>query len=215
MRRLCAVLTAAVLVSGCSDSSVGPDEYEEPETLRDTPENVITLFQMAYVDMDCEAYLDCLADDFTFHLAEVDLDGDTSLPEYWGRQTEETIHRRMFGDDQVQNPALEVERITLTLITGLYEHNEGADQHDPMDDRWTYRLNSDLRIWFPNNLQLRADADIEFVFRIDPDETGPEGETLYEIIRWEDLSGEWGRSEESSWGSIKAMYRGENIKQEG
>ncbi|MBD3367091.1 MAG: hypothetical protein GF405_02810 [Candidatus Eisenbacteria bacterium] len=207
--------------AGCQNPFAPPgggddDDVEVQYKTRTSPENVIYNLNTAYEYMNIEEYLDCLAEEFEFHLAEVDLDDDATLPEYWGKATEQSVHRKMFGIDPVPDPNDEVEQITLTLTTITYEYNQGADPDDPMDDRWTYLMDTDLMVWFPNNLQRRADADVEFVFRIDPLETGPDGETLYEIIRWEDLAtAPGGRHstqpvtpdvEETTFGRVKANY---------
>ncbi|MBD3367476.1 MAG: hypothetical protein GF405_04795 [Candidatus Eisenbacteria bacterium] len=207
MRRLFVLLAIAGLLFGCKSTTTGPDEAEDTYTLRDSPANALVKLNEAYEAMDTDAYLDCLAEDFAFHLAQVDIDNDASLPEYWGRTTEQTIHQRMFGDEEVSDPSLEVEQITLTLTTITWGHDVGADPGDPMDDRWTYRVDTDLMVYFPNSLNRRADAVVEFVLRIDQDDTGPDGETLYEIVRWEDLAASSGRTEETTWGTLKAMYR--------
>jgi hypothetical protein len=207
VRRIIGTLALAALIAGCSSSSTGPDDVEDIYRTRTSPANVIYNLNLAYEEMDCEAFLDCLADSFRFYVSEYDSWGDPDLPDSWGMATERTIHRRMFGDEPVGDPSLEIQQITLTLITITQEHSGGANPVDSSDDRWTHLLDTDLMVWFPNNLQRRADEDVEMVFRIDPDETGRNGETLYELIGWYDLAGEEERGESTSWGGIKAMYR--------
>jgi len=192
----------------------GGGDVEVQYKQRTSPENVIYNLNTAYEYMNIEEYLACLAEEFEFHLAQTDLDNDATLPEYWGKATEQAIHRKMFGIDPVGDPNDEVEDIDLTLTTITFAYDAGADPQDPLDDRWTYLMDTDLMVWFPNNLQRRADADVEFMFRIDPLEQGPEGETLYEIVRWEDLAtGPAARVlpvtpdiEETSFGRLKASY---------
>ena len=208
------VLTAAGCDLFAPPMTDGPPVEPVQYKPRTTRANVIYNLSSAYEERNLDEYMDCLAEEFTFHLAQVDLDEDATLPEYWGKAMERSIHEKMFGIVPVQNPENEVEKITLTLTTGPYDHDEGADPVDPMDDRWTYRLSTDLMVWFPNNLQRRADADVEFVFRIDPLETNPEdGDTLFEIVKWEDLATDGGSFrplqpdvEETSFGLLKATY---------
>jgi len=165
----------------------GGGDVDVQYKLRTSRQNVIDNLETAYVYMNIDEYLDCLAEEFEFHLAEVDLENDSSLPPYWGKTTERQIHRKMFGLEAVP-PENQVDDITLTLTPGPSDYDAGEDPTDPMDDRWTYLVETDLKVWFPNDLQRLATAPVEFVFRIDPLETGPDGEVLYEIIRWEDLA---------------------------
>ena len=59
---------------------------------------MITKVAMAYGNMDAEAYLDCLAEEFIFFLNPEDLDEYPALPEYWDKAGETAIHERMFGE---------------------------------------------------------------------------------------------------------------------
>jgi ketosteroid isomerase-like protein len=57
---------------------------------------VLYNLRKAYGNMDADAYLDGLAEDFIFYLNPDDLTGNPTLPEYWGRAAETTIHENMF-----------------------------------------------------------------------------------------------------------------------
>jgi len=206
MRRLVLLLAAATLLFGCNSSTTGPDEAEDPYTLRDSPENTIARLGETYEAMDCDAYLDCLADSFQFHLSQIDVDNDSTLPEYWGRETERTIHRRMFGDETVL-PDYEVLHIAMSLVPGSVNYDEGADPQNPQDDTWTSMVDVDLWVTYPNDLVRRANPTCRFILAVDPDETGPDGEALYEIVELDDALWEWEVREGTTWGTIKAMYR--------
>jgi ketosteroid isomerase-like protein len=57
---------------------------------------VLYNLRKAYGNMDADAYVDGLAEDFIFYLNPDDLTGNPTLPEYWGRAAETTIHENMF-----------------------------------------------------------------------------------------------------------------------
>jgi hypothetical protein len=76
----------------------------------------------------------------------------------------------------------------------------------------------DLRVTVtdvPENTTYHATAPSEFLFEIDPNEVGPQGQPLWEIIHWWDMSAMAsmksaapGDGEESvTFGRLKAMYR--------
>ncbi|MFH1501450.1 MAG: hypothetical protein ABIG03_00240 [Candidatus Eisenbacteria bacterium] len=196
-----AALLALVLTAGCTGrNSFGPGDAAEEYELRTSPANVLAKMTAAYMRMDDDAYLDCLAESFVFHLNPDDVeDPEGQLPEYWGKADERTIHEAMFGE------STNVTRVTLTLTNVSMTFSQGENPGDPMDDTWTFREQTDLRVTVLNDLTYLANSDQEFVFRMDPDETGPDGETLWEIIDWYDLRDE--RVEDSTWGSVKSMYR--------
>ena len=214
---LLAVAALVVVTAGCWNPfapSGGGDDDTPPVTVsykeRTSPANVVYNLNTAYADMNAREYLDCLAENFEFHLNPEDVNDPTNdppLPEYWGKDEETRIHEAMFGEGS------NVERITLTLTNLGEDYNPGADPVDPMDDRWTRVEGTDLRVTIPGDLTFLANADQEFIFQIDPNETGPSGERLYEIVRWEDKqrSGRMPVDEEAgelvSFGLIKALYR--------
>lgn len=173
--------------------------YEPPEEhvypARTSPENVIEKLRLAYVNMDLDAYVDCLADSFRFYLFPWDV--EPGEDPHWDQETERSIHENMFDC---------VEWITLTLTNATEDHDPGADPIDPMDDLWTREEETDLRVT-EGIITYLGQHPQDFVLRVDPDETGPRGETLYEIIEWSDLGEEQQLREGSTWSSIKALYR--------
>lgn len=194
-------LAAVVLLTltGCASKSTGPEDTDDSPhyKLRTGPANIIYNLNTAYEWMDAEEYLDCFAEDFEFTLNPDDLGNpDNPLPESWGKQEERDIHEAMFSD------ATNVGHVDLTLTNVSVDFDAGADPYDTSDDRYTYREGTDLRVTI-GELIFLANADQQFVFRVDADETGPNGQTLWEIIEWHDL--QCGRHE-SSWGAIKSMY---------
>ena len=199
------LLTTAFGLSGCSSSCTCPDEVDDPYKLRTSPENVLYNLKTAYIYMNLDEYLYCLAEEFEFHLNPDDIAIDPELPVSWGKQDEEDIHEIMFDPDSGIGPT--VEGITLTLTDGQRYYDQGPDPLDPMDDRWHYWEGVDLRVSVAGDLTLHATAEQEFIFRIDPLEVGREGETLYEVIEWWDIRDPDRPTEDSSRGSIKSLYR--------
>ncbi|MCD4690967.1 hypothetical protein K8S17_05840, partial [bacterium] len=175
---------------------------------RTSCENVVEKLRQTYEAMDAAAFTDCLADTFVFWLNEDDVISDPSLPWYWELQTESEIAWNMFGVDT----NILTTYITLTQFGDPVEiPSQGGDESN-----WEYVYVADLWIYLPNDWAYRAGGAARFTLSVDPDATGPSGETLWEIVKWEDIhlegalkrgtaSGE--RVEESTWGGIKALYR--------
>jgi len=197
-----AIVTLLAL-AGCSNTSSGPEAADQEDTptytARTSPAGVLARFREAYVAMDAEAYVDCLSDDFEFFLRPEDVGNpDNPLPEFWDRSEEQAIHERMFSDPT------NVDEVRLTMTTVSIEFDPGDDLDSVDDDVYTYRENTDLRVYIGNWIFLGGHSQ-EFSIRVDPDETGRSGETLWEIEAWSELD-EWEKVE-SSWGMIKSMYR--------
>jgi hypothetical protein len=201
LRRLLAsglILVLALSAAGCWNPFAPPEGDDPPPVkvsykLRTSPENVLYNLKTAYIYRNIDEYVDCLAEEFEFHLSPE----DTEIGEWWGKQTESDIHAAMFDRDS------NVERIELVLTDKERYHDEGELPLDPMDDRWHCWEGTDLRVTVIE----------EFIFRIDPLEVGPEGETLYEVIEWWDLEDSGGTLrvtpgvERVTFGGLKALYR--------
>ena len=208
-----------VALGGCWNPFAPPDGdgngNGDPETYRYrlTPEDVLHNLRTAYVYMNAEEYLLCLAEEFMFLTAEADQnDPSNPLPADWDKQAERDIHLNMFGDGS------NVDRITLNLTDRNIEFVPGPFPDQTDDDTWRYTEEVDLRVFIPlpdDDLIYLATADNMFTFRVDPDpgQVGPNGEPLWEIIEWEDLdlraAGALRRDpdiEISSVGRIKSRY---------
>jgi len=201
---LLTMLVAVLLVAGCSNSA-GPDENEGDTGYpsRTSLAKVVQKLGQAYAAMDTTAYADCLATDFEFWLNPADLnDPQNPLPSYWGFAEETQIARNMFSQGA---GALEVQDIALTL-TPLGDAVEvpGPNPGDP--SMWVRNYDIDLYVYLPNDLTLWANGAARFAASVDPDETGPAGETLWKVSKWEDID-DPARSENSTWGGIKALFR--------
>ncbi len=173
---------------------------------RTSPAEVIDQLEAAYVALDTLNYLDCLSQDFTFYPSEADLqDPANEMPDEWYKLDERTMHENMFtGPDAVES-------IMLTLTNITMEHHEG-DPHDPLDDTYVFIEGVDLLVNLYGYCSYLATAPSEFRLRVDQDEEGPYGETMWEIDSWFDLAGEEqgnvaGRIEDATWGGIKALFR--------
>jgi len=203
-----AAIAMSVVFAGCSTTS-GPDEidnpdHQEPVTFepRTSPENVLLNLITAYEDMNALKYLDCLAEDFTFYTSEYAQEEDPELPASWDKATEMIIHEGMMGQD---SPLTSVD--LAMQPAGDPVEIPGPLPEDPVD--WQYTCTVDLRVREPFDMVYMATAPSVFLFRVDPDEVGPEGEDLWEIVQWYDLNDE-ARGDTpvfpTSWGAIKAMY---------
>ncbi|MCK4916564.1 MAG: hypothetical protein KAS89_10335, partial [Candidatus Eisenbacteria sp.] len=152
-------------------------------------------------------YLDCLSGDFTFYPCEDDVHNpELDIPPEWYKPDERTMHENMFGEDGY------VESISLELTNTEVVHDTGADPEDPLDDIYVHTEDVDLWVNTYGGMSYVVTAPSEFFLCVDPCETGPYGETMWEICTWYDLS-DPGRGnvddgrEYTSWGGIKALYR--------
>jgi len=173
---------------------------------RTSPAEVIDQLEAAYVAMDTMNYLDCLSEDFIFFPNEDDVnDPNQGIPSEWYKPDERTMHGNMFGGDS------DVESIHLTLTISTIVYDQGIPD-DPLDDTCVCEVDVDLRMNLLGGSGFLATSRSEFRLCVDQDEEGPYGETMWEVYEWYDLDDHWrgGASEDreqSSWGSIKAMYR--------
>jgi hypothetical protein len=203
-RRAAALSLAALVltVTGCS-SSLGPDDGPSGDVYpaRTHPDSTIAKLARAYRRMDAEAYLDCLAADFIFFLNGDDIAANPNLPDYWGKAQEREIHEKMFSDSS------DVQSVWLTL-TQFGQPCPVANPVPGEPDLWEYCENTDLWVHLPNDLTYWANAGAAFLLRVNPDSTGPAGESTWEIAEWQDVNKFTGkRGEESaSWGRIKACF---------
>jgi hypothetical protein len=169
---------------------------------RTTPTEVIEQLRTAYNEMEADDYIDCLSTDFVFFAADEDVNNPSNpIDPQWYLADEIQIHNHMFASDSG------VESISLTLTTSDTEFDEGLPE-DPTDDTWTYVEDVDLWLYQVGGLALLATTPSEFHLRVDPDEEGPYGETMWEVYEWYDLGSPGpGRVEDATWGGIKALYR--------
>ena len=196
-------LLVAVLTAGCvfSASSGGDDAEDGADyPARTHPDSTLAKLVRAYRDMDAEAYLDCLSDSLVFHLNEDLLGVDPELPETWGRAAETALHEYMFSDTS------DVESIELTL-TQFGDPEEIPAQRHPDSSMYRYRKNVNLWVHMSGWLTYWANCGGEFVLQIDPDETGPWGEPLWEVVEWHDVDQHTGATrEECTWSDVKALF---------
>ncbi|MCK5596347.1 MAG: hypothetical protein KAJ04_02770, partial [Candidatus Eisenbacteria sp.] len=180
------------------------ESLSEPSR-RTSPADVIQQLRDSYIAMGVVDYLDCLSEDFVFYPCEDDVQNpDLEIPPEWYKPDEQMMHENMFAEDS------DVESISLTLTNVSIEYVEGLPG-DPSDDVYIYVEDVDLRVNLYGGLTYLATAPSEFHLRVDADEEGPYGETMWDIYEWYDnplRGGEAvaGRTQSASWGGIKAMY---------
>jgi hypothetical protein len=189
---------------GCSNPTGSDDDDDDLYPLRSSPDSLLAKFVKAYENMDVEAYLDCLADSMLFYLCEEDVASNPELePGYWTKAVEDSIHHGMFGGG-----AWGADSIALELTTTDIETLRIAGDRARLVG-WRYEEDVDLRVWIGDTWRYWARNPSSFVISVDPDETGPHGEPLYEIGEWRDLEPWWraGTAREwTSWGLIKTLY---------
>ncbi len=186
------------LLAGCSNTAC-PEEEVDSYPPRTSPANVIAKLVETYEAMDAGGFVDCLSDTFEFWLNPDDLnDPGNPLPQFWNLADESTIAENMLG------PGTDVERVQLTLT--LLGNPVEVPTPGGGESSWQCVYSVDLWVYLPNDLILWANAAARFLVSADPDATSPSGGTLWEIVKWEDIY-DPARSENSTWGGIKALYR--------
>ncbi len=174
---------------------------------RTSPAEVIDQLEAAYVAMDTMNYLDSLSGDFQFFPCEEDVQNpELDIPPVWYKPDERTMHGNMFDEGSY------VESISLVLTTTEVVHDTGADPEDPLDDTYVHTEDVYSLMNLLNGDAFIVTAPSGFHLRVDPDEEGPYGETMWEIYEWYDLAGEGrgdvsGHREWTTWGGVKAMFR--------
>ena len=182
-------------------------EFLSEPSRRTSPAEVIDQLEAAYVAMDTVDYLDCLSGDFIFFPCEDDVQNpELDIPSEWYKPDERTMHGNMFDESS------DVMSISLTLTTTEVVHDTGIDPQDPLDDIYVHTEDVVLWVDLYGGLTFLATAPSRFHLRVDQDEEGPYGETMWEVYEWYDLA-DPGRGnvddgrEYTSWGGIKALYR--------
>jgi hypothetical protein len=166
---------------------------------RTSPTEVIEQLKTAYVAMDANSYLDCLSEDFIFYPTEEDvIDPNSNIPPEWYKTDELTIHTNMF------DAGSDVSSISLDLTEVDIVHNAG-DPTDPLDDTYEYRESVYLLVYLIHGVAYLADDPSIYQLRVDQEEEGPYGETMWEVYAWYD--GPAGDREQTTWGGIKWLYR--------
>jgi ketosteroid isomerase-like protein len=192
-------------IGGCIFTTDHDTPVDDPGPLRSSPDSLIAQLQWAYNNMDLDAYLDCFADSLVFYLSEEEVAEHPELqPGYWGKAVEDSIHAHMFGDGAMSASGIDLTLTTTAIDTVSVPDGRGRGVG------WQYREAVDLRLHVGGNWMYWATAPSIFIIRQDPDDVGPRGETLYEVWEWREVDHAMrggGRTEQSSWGAIKAMYR--------
>jgi hypothetical protein len=185
-----ALASLALLVSGCSDTCTCPedvDAFAYPD--QSTPDNVLEKLEMAYENMDADAYVECLAEEFIFFLNPDDVGANPSLPPYWDKAEERMIVWHMFAD----TTAIGSIDLTLTIVS----RDSVAGQ-----DLWEYEVDVDLTVeagatYISSGMSL-------FVMRRSPDHF----ETTWQIVEHHDLGEDEIQRESTTWTTIKLVFGG-------
>jgi len=197
-------LAALAVVAGCGHDPVTPirSSHFLPRT---SPSNLLYNLQQVYKYRDSAELESLLADpDFVFALSPGDQQ-KPELPDDWGRDTEILLHRHMLGAQDVQQLRVNFHVGDVTwdssramptvLITRIDLYLYGATPAHPTQAK-EYRVNlSDSRFWFRRN----------------PWTTGAAHDSVWAIVRWEEISycpvKSAGASGCTSWAEVKAVFR--------
>ncbi len=183
---LAALAAAGVaLMSGCpfSTDPKDPPPPEDPYLPRTSAANLLLNLKTAYLLREVAPYESLLARDFEFYFSEE----DQSIAEKLTRDEEISIHRNMFGSDEVQN-------ITLSFTTGdLTEDVNKPDPRYPDRNLWTITLtNVDLTLRVVNEGQTTTyelqDGIEQYWFREEAWTDRKTGDKIWTIVQWKELT---------------------------
>jgi len=200
-------------LGGCWNPFAPPKGDPDPDPIeweiRDSPQHVLDNLVTAYKNKKAEEYLDCLSEDFIFFLNPRDVEEHPELePGYWDKPEERDVHEAMFSGAGLHGG---VDRIELTLTQ---IGDPIPIEVSPSVFHYEYQEGVDLRVHMrEDDLIYQATAPSKYEFRIDQDQVGPNGETLWEICAWHDLDDGTMRSlsipediEPVSLGILKRMF---------
>jgi len=199
-----AAILTAFLLAGCS-TSTGPVDMPVPDVhyfARTSPDSVVANLRLAYENQHLSRYLECLAEDFTFYPSPRTVEEYEWVPESWDKLDEYRIHQNMFGGSS----------FVRGIILELLQEGEAVEIPGPLPGdpvQYEYRFDVDLRVDCQDSIMYVATAPSLFLLRIDPDEVGDLGESLWEIIDWYDMDDDASCVRPvlpTSWGELKAMY---------
>ncbi|MBN1826658.1 MAG: hypothetical protein JW958_10350 [Candidatus Eisenbacteria bacterium] len=206
------ILPVLFLAAACDDDdNPAGGGNGDAYTTADTPEKLITRFAEVYDAEDSTAYEALLDSLYIFELNPNNIDPEDPV-EYWGREDEIQIARRMFSgwtnaDGQHANSI----SLALGNITPQIDNTSYGPDLPPEGETW-YRVTCfvDLRVEVTNpqspdgvTLFLVA-CDQEFVVRPDPDDPD-----LWVVFRQYDKESynKIAATEEASWGAVKGLFR--------
>ncbi|MBM3316311.1 MAG: hypothetical protein FJY75_00520 [Candidatus Eisenbacteria bacterium] len=168
-------------LAGCPFMPTKNDKPPDPVPVfqpRTSPENLLANLKTAYKERAVAEYESLLARDFTFVLSPEDA-GQPGMPDAWGRNTEITVHQKMFDGDLVQSLSL--------------DFMAGQRVFDPVDHYWTITIsNVDLylRGMTPDRPTLTTyrvqDGTSRFWFRQNSWNATGTNEPVWTIVKWED-----------------------------
>lgn len=179
------VLLAPLLLWGCPFDTTRDEEPDPPPPLEEfkeriSPENLLHNLRVAYQQKEFEEYILVFSQDFTFVFDPRDANNDSlDIPESWGLEQEQDAHRRLFD-------APDIEEIKLDWTPGAQLQPDRANADVKIIIRNIF-LEVDQRLPDSNILHLQVRGDAWFHFR-KSDVTTAEGDTIWEIVWWEDKS---------------------------
>jgi hypothetical protein len=171
-----------------------------------SPANVIANLQTAYAERTIDEYRKLFAEDFIFVFNPVDpVDPDHPNPPQWGLAEELSVTENMFADElvsriELSSYSLGVPERVDSLYYGPRAWKVRVDQVNLQVS--TRKLDGTL-------LTLLVEGATEaFFFREEPSELSPvDGRPTWYIIRWEDQPIGGMKTETTSWGQVKNLFR--------
>jgi hypothetical protein len=209
------MIAAAILAIGCFDKEskpkvVTPDPF--PGFLPDTSaDNVLSNLKKSWTDLNYNAYVSLLSDEFTYIFAPQDIGGPHNNPESWGKADELLSAHHLFSKTDANKEGYIVQSVTLSF-------SRGPDVPNDMET-WTKVVISQIFLTVTTRQKDTGDP-LDYLVQGDQanlwlvDEGG-----AWKIIRWEDkpigglaagpaigLAADLA-TKTTTWGHIKGAFR--------
>ncbi len=202
-------LVLSLILTGCSEDATKPEPAPEPDP-RETRVGVIDMFTDAHEAQNITDYEACLHPDYEFWFSEDDRsDPSWDWTDWIAESLDVEITDRMFDAEEITNIQLDLGN--LTNVEGAESDEDNfleldipLDKEDTLTVYWADFLVDMHVIENMTEYQLDHWVDGRAYIYLAPD---PDDECLWTIWRIEDRGNEHRKTEKTTWGSLKCLYR--------
>ena len=203
-----AVLLAAGLTAGCADDD--PVEPEpKPAPLALSEDQLVTMVQHAYRDMDLADYRALLHEDYRFYFLQSDIT-NLGLPfDHLTRAEEDSVAAHMFSGRPAPNTGeAAISGITWSLLEGIGIWEDSQNLEFPGARRRLYVIQLAFERPGATTMVIRGEQEFFAAGRdtVLPDEGQVTVWTLRGQVDHSDIRSSK-QTESCTWGSTKALYR--------
>ncbi len=209
-----AVLAGALVLAGCSDDDDPVRVEDDPVTPVPGPESAAELvaqFKAAYGARDVEKYVALLDPDYLMLLSAETTQEFPDVGETLNFAAEERIHQRLFSGKDVTDPHGDfvpaVKAIELLVFQALEGWSPTDDQDHFPGAEWAP---FQVVLLFDRGQSysfLKVNGTVKIYVRAHEVMVGGTNETFYLMAGMVDLTFFGKGTENTSWGSVKALFR--------